>query len=97
MYIPDPIELMEARIEHYMDNFVNEYTCMQCGKKVDYELICLSPIGDGPAVCAECAGIDDLHTARFIVKKLNDEECDIAAQASGCYTIKEAVKRAEEA
>ena len=39
--------------------------------------------------------LEYLHTARFVVKKLNDEECDIAARASGCYTIKEAVKMAE--
>lgn len=58
MRIPDPIELMEARIERQIDNFVDEYTCMGCGKKVNYALICLSPIGDGPALCAECAGID---------------------------------------
>ena len=29
---------------------------MLCGKKVDYDLYCMSPTGDGPAVCAECAG-----------------------------------------
>ncbi len=58
IYIPDPIELLESRIEKHMDNFIDEYTCMGCGKKVDYTLICLSPIGDGPALCVECAGID---------------------------------------
>ena len=56
-FIPDPIELMETRIERLANNFIDEYTCMECGKKVDYELICPSPIGDGPALCAECAGI----------------------------------------
>ena len=58
MYIPDPIELLEARQERYADEYIDEYTCMGCGKKIDYELICLSPLGDGPALCAECAGID---------------------------------------
>lgn len=59
MYIPDPIELIEARIEHYMDNYIDEHTCMGCGKKVDYDLICPSSLGDGPALCVECAGIDN--------------------------------------
>lgn len=58
MYIPDPVELMENRIERMMDEYIDENTCMQCNKKVDYELYCMSPIGDGPCVCAECAGID---------------------------------------
>ncbi len=58
MYIPDPIELMESRIERLVDEYIDEYTCMGCKKKVDYALICLSPIGDGPELCAECAGID---------------------------------------
>jgi len=57
-YIPDPVELLEGRIEKYMEDFVDEYTCMGCGKKVDYELICPSLIGNGPALCAECAEID---------------------------------------
>ncbi len=58
-YIPDPIELMEARIERLSDKYIDEYTCMACGKKVDYELYCMSPLGDGPALCAECAGIEE--------------------------------------
>lgn len=58
-YIPDPIELMERRIERLEDEFIDEYTCMQCKKKVDYDLICLSPTGDGPALCAECAGMPE--------------------------------------
>lgn len=58
MYIPDPIELLESRIERHMENYIDEHTCMGCGTRVDYELICPSPLGDGPALCAECAGID---------------------------------------
>lgn len=58
MYIPDPIELMEARMDRLEDKFVDEYTCMECGKKVDYDLICFSPLGDGPSVCVECLGFD---------------------------------------
>jgi hypothetical protein len=58
MYIPDPTELMESRIACFNDRYIDEYTCMQCGKKVDYDLICMSPVGDGPAVCCECAGFD---------------------------------------
>lgn len=58
MYIKDPIELLKDRIERLVDQY-EEGVCMQCGKKVDYELYCMSPLGDGPAVCAECAGIKD--------------------------------------
>ena len=57
MYIKDPIELMRDRIDRLVDDYT-EGECMLCGKKVDYDLYCLSPAGDGPAVCAECAGID---------------------------------------
>ncbi len=55
--IPDPIELLDFRIEKNMDSYIDENTCMQCGKKVDYDLICMSPIGDGPAVCIKCTGL----------------------------------------
>lgn len=58
MYIPDPTELLESRIEDMMSKYVDENTCMQCGKKVDYDLICPSPMGDGPAICVECLGFD---------------------------------------
>ena len=57
--IPDPIELLNSRIENYMDAYIDENTCMECGKKVDYELYCMSPLGDGPAVCFECTGITE--------------------------------------
>ena len=56
-YIPDPIEIIESNIEQCIEKYVDEYTCMGCGKRVYYELYCMSPIGDGPCVCAECAGI----------------------------------------
>ena len=58
MRVPDPIELMESRIDALSDLFIDEYTCMGCQKKVDYELYCMSPIGDGPALCVECIGFD---------------------------------------
>jgi len=58
-YIPDPVERYEARIERLAEDYVDEHTCMACKKRVDYELICMSPIGDGPVLCCECAGIED--------------------------------------
>lgn len=58
MRIPDPIELSNSRIESLIDLY-EEGVCMNCGKKVDYELICMSPIGDGPAVCFECSGMPE--------------------------------------
>gem|GEM_PF-6512959 len=58
MRIPDPIEISLSRGERLADQYVDEHTCMECGKKVDYELLCPSPIGDGPAICIECLGFD---------------------------------------
>jgi len=58
MRIPDPIEILEAQMERLSDEYIDENTCMGCGIKVDYDLICMSPIGYGPLVCAECAGWD---------------------------------------
>ena len=57
-YIPDTIELMNARIERLSESFVDEHTCMNCGRHVEYELMCMSPLGDGPAICVECLGYD---------------------------------------
>jgi hypothetical protein len=57
-YIPDLIERMDMRNEQCMDNYIDENICMSCKKKVNYELYCISPTGDGPIVCAECAGIE---------------------------------------
>lgn len=39
--------------------------------------------------------LEYLHTARHTVGKLRGQERDIAARAAGCYTIEEAVKKAE--
>lgn len=58
MEIPDPIELINSRMESLHDKYIDEYTCMECNKKVDYDLICVSPIGNGPAFCVECLGFD---------------------------------------
>jgi len=60
MNILDPIERIEVRQELLMDRFVDDYTCMQCGKKYDYEMYCMNPI-DGPLVCVECLGFDPME------------------------------------
>lgn len=57
-YIPDPVELMESRINRIEDKFIDEFTCMECGNRYDYEMTCVSPLGDGPIVCNECLGFD---------------------------------------
>ena len=56
--IKDPIELYKGRIERIAESYIDENTCMGCKKKVDYSLICSSPIGDGPELCVECLGYD---------------------------------------
>lgn len=58
--IPDPIELMESRIESEIDKVVDgKYPCANgCGVTFPVEEgICVSPMGDGPLVCSfTCAG-----------------------------------------
>lgn len=44
---------MCSRIERLADDY-QEGVCMGCNKRVSYELVCPSPTGDGPALCAEC-------------------------------------------
>ena len=65
-YIPDPVELMESRMEREIDKIDadNNYPCMNCGEKFPVDQgICMSPLGDGPLVCSfKCAGFPD-HNA----------------------------------
>ena len=57
-YIPDPVELMEQRIEHECDKVTGStYPCYNCGKRYSLEnhpWICMSPLGDGPLLCTDC-------------------------------------------
>lgn len=39
--------------------------------------------------------LEYLHTARYVVRKLNNEECRIVARTAGCLTIEETIKAAE--
>ena len=39
--------------------------------------------------------LEYLHTARYTVEKLNSEERNTAARAAGCFSIEEAIKKAE--
>jgi len=58
MYIPDPVEQMNARIERQI-NLVDadgNYPCYYCGAKVPVDdLITLSPDPDAPGMCIDCA------------------------------------------
>ena len=58
MHISDTVELLELRIERLVDEYIDENTCMGCGEKVDYDLVCQSPDGFGPALCDECLSLD---------------------------------------
>ena len=53
MRIPDPTELLEMRMERMIDQY-EEGCCMDCGKKVGYELIQVSPDPCSPVVCYDC-------------------------------------------
>ena len=56
MYIPDPIELMDAKIERMCDEFDGVH-CMGCGKVTDnFFPLTSSPFS--PAVCEECAAAE---------------------------------------
>lgn len=57
-YVEDPMERMQSTIDGLIDRYVDEHTCMECGKRVDYELLVVHPMGLGPAVCVECLGFD---------------------------------------
>jgi len=53
-YIPDPIEIMESRIDKMSDSY-NEGHCMDCGKNVGEDnLIQATPDPCSPAVCFDC-------------------------------------------
>lgn len=57
MYIPDPIELMDMRIEREIDkiDLDGKYQCSYCSTMIELDdVICLSPMGDGPGICGEC-------------------------------------------
>ena len=59
MGIPDPIELMDGRIESQMDLIDSEdtYPCCICDERKPFsttDWVCVSPMGDGPLACPEC-------------------------------------------
>lgn len=59
MYIPDPIERMEAQIERMADEY-EEGHCMACGKNVGEDnLIPATPSPATPVVCYECLSPED--------------------------------------
>lgn len=51
-YIPDPMEIMDARIERMCDEFDGVH-CMSCGK-VTENFVPAYNAPDAPAVCEEC-------------------------------------------
>lgn len=56
--LPDPVERMHDAAERLAERYVDDRTCMECGKRVDYTLLVADPMGMGPAVCVECLGFD---------------------------------------
>jgi len=57
MYIPDPVELMNDRIERQIDlvDENNTYPCCECGerKHID-EMLPVTPDPSSPGICGEC-------------------------------------------
>ncbi len=56
-YLPDPVEIMEQRIERECDKIDADglYPCAGCKKPTELdELFSVSPNPDAPAVCGEC-------------------------------------------
>lgn len=70
MYIPDPIELMESRIENLIyewdkaqkDIPPGSFSCPYCSSVNDYEPIQAGPSPDSAACCYECLS-DDMKLA----------------------------------
>ena len=57
MEIPDPIELLERRIDAEVAKVDagGLYPCAECGDKVPVDtLTCMTPTGDGPGYCSVC-------------------------------------------
>ena len=81
MYIPDPTEILENQIERAIERMyeVGEGCCMECGKKVDYELIACSPHPAAWAVCFECLSPEDQKRysefeSRQLPKEIKDKK-----------------------
>ena len=54
MYIPDPIERMQANIDRLSDSYV-EGCCMICGENVGEDnLLPYTSSPDAPPACSEC-------------------------------------------
>lgn len=70
-YIPDPLELLEMRAERNLFYF-QEGICQQCKTRVDYELICPSPMGEGPFLCFECLSPEDQKAYTEFEKSLTE-------------------------
>jgi len=72
MNIPDPLELMEVRIEAEIDKVDadGKYLCTGCDTKfpVD-EMVCMSPTGDGPLACWDCSGIEKYLETRQVTSQ----------------------------
>lgn len=58
MRIPDPLEIKESSMDHLLDKYVDDHTCMECGKSYDYDMVCPDPLGYGPLICYECLGFN---------------------------------------
>ena len=60
MYIPDPVELMENRMEAQIDLIDKDgtYPCVVCGRRYPYED--MHPISVDPSASLEC-GMPDCH------------------------------------
>lgn len=71
MHIPDPVELMESRMEREMDKVdaAGTYPCVHCGRR--YDLNTMQPVGAAPDAPAEC-GRDDCEAYRL--RQIEDAE-----------------------
>ncbi len=60
-YIPDPIELGEARAERWADENIHGdlAKCPDCGEWCDLSgMLPMSPDPYSPPICSECAGFE---------------------------------------
>lgn len=80
MYIPDPIERMESRIEDMADDVfgglpIGQARCPGCKKVMsDNDLITVSPAPDSPVCCYDCLSPEDQLAYDDFCNKMDIEE-----------------------
>ena len=71
MYLADPLELMESRIERMCDE-IEEGKCPICKKEIDHDLIPIGPAPDSQVMCYDCLPDSAKKAYDKFDKKINE-------------------------